>query len=126
MKRRIVLVYALGSLSGLMMSMLSWLLGYGELFGGFGLRWVPGVYQNMVWGGVFGMVFLLPADPRRWWWNGFIFGGLPAVAQLFWALPQTTDYGFAGLKLGWLTSLAVIAYYTVWGWITGLLLRTFD
>ena len=62
----------------------------------------PFNYRLMVWGGFFGILFLLPFARKMVWWHwGLIVGGIAGSASLFVMFP--IKYGmdmFAGMPLG--------------------------
>lgn len=128
MRRRLALVYTAGTAGGLVNSLVVWLFGLLGITTALGVAITPDLtaqwlYPRLVWGGLWGLVFMLPVVERRWWYTGFILSLLPTAAQLFWFFPQHTPHGLAGLELGLLTPLFVLGFNAVWGWVTALTLR---
>lgn len=41
-------------------------------------------YKQVVWGGVWGLLFVIPAFKRQWWVRGPIVGALATAAALFY------------------------------------------
>jgi hypothetical protein len=69
----------------------------------------------VVWGGLWGLLFLLPVMQRRnILLRGMLFSLAPTLAQLFYFFPQS-QRGVMGLSLGQLTPLVVALAGVVWG-----------
>lgn len=81
---------------------------------------LPYLYQRITWGGLWGLLFLIPLL-RGWlhWQRGLIFAAAPAAASLFYFLPAEGN-GMLGLKMGPLWPVIVIAFALLWGYLTGL------
>lgn len=82
------------------------------------LAWL---YQRMVWGGLWGLLFLVPLLPR-WpqWRRGLLLGLAPAAASLFYFLPFQDGHGMLGLRLGAGMLVLVIPFGMLWGVLAGL------
>ena len=126
--RKIGLVFAAGVLGGLLNSLAVW--GAGEL----GITAVAGVkiapkltpaflYPRLVWGGIWGILFLLPMMQTRIWSRGFIYSLGPTLVQLFVVFPMKAKKGAMGLELGMLTPLFVVIFNAIWGWTAAIWLR---
>lgn len=74
------------------------------------------LYPRIVWGGLWGLFFLLPFRPTPSYLRGAIFSLAPTFFQLFIVFPYFAHKGMAGLALGTLTPLVVLALNLVWGW----------
>ncbi len=80
-------------------------------------------YQRFSWGGLWGLLFLLPLMPKSaQWLRGLALGVIPALASLFFFLPFSNDKGFLGLDLGLMMPVVVLFFGLVWGVIAGKLL----
>jgi hypothetical protein len=129
--RKISLYFAAGSLGGLVNSIALWLCGiYGinaALQVNIHPRLTPGwLYPRVVWGGLWGLIFLLPLVKSRFVLRGLILSLGPTVVQLFYIFPTVQHNGMLGLKLGMLTPVLVIIVNAVWGVAASLWLRLLD
>ena len=116
---------AAGALGGMVQGVILWLFGQLGLFIVVRLPLVPPLdppflYQRMVWGGIWGLFFLLPimghwSHLRRGW----LMGLLPAAGSLFYFLPIKDGHGVMGLNLGGAMPFVVIFFGWVWGWLAG-------
>ena len=126
--RKISFYFAAGSLGGVVNSIALW------LFGAYGIntalqvaihpRLTPGwLYPRIVWGGIWGALFVLPLFSRSWLRQGLIFSLGPSAVQLLVVFPSQTPHGLFGLGLGQLTPLVVLAVNAVWGLTASFWLR---
>ena len=76
------------------------------------------LYPRLVWGGLWGFLFLIPL--ARWSFpvRGLFFSLGPTLAQLFVVFPHAQK-GVLGLQLGSLTPLLVVFYNAIWGYGAG-------
>lgn len=125
---RLLLFFAAGCLGALANSITVW------LFGGFGITQSLGVaiappltpawlYPRIVWGGLWGLLFILPFLKARPILKGTLLSLFPTAVQLFIVFPLKAGKGMAGLDLGLLTPLFVVFFNWVWGIITALTIR---
>jgi len=129
--RKISLYFAAGSLGGLVNSIALWLFGlYGinaALQVAIQPRLTPGwLYPRIVWGGLWGLIFLLPLVKSRFVLRGLILSLGPTLVQLFYIFPTMQHKGMLGLKLGMLTPVLVILVNAIWGVAAALWLRLLD
>ncbi len=118
--RRLSLVFAAGSVGGLANSAAVWAcgrLGFAEAAGvkmapAFTAAWL---YPRVVWGGIWGVLFLLPFLRKGPFLRALVFSLSPTAVQLFVIFPMRDNKGMMGLDLGTLTPLFVIGYNAVWG-----------
>lgn len=126
--RSLSLCFAAGAVGALANSVVSWLFGQLGIPHAVGASlapaWTPPwLYQRLVWGGLWGLLFALPLGAgvlRR----GLLVGLAPALFQLFVVFPSWTGKGVAGLALGAATPVFVLFYDAVWGvaaswWLKG-------
>jgi hypothetical protein len=128
--RNLSLVFAAGCWGGLLNGLAFWLFGVLGIPTALGIHSTPPaltaafLYPRLVWGGLWGFLFLLPCG-RRWSsparWLFFSLG--PTLAQLFWVFPLKAHKGVLGLQLGYLTPVTVMFYNAVWGLGAGLWLK---
>lgn len=118
--RRIAIVFSAGSLGGLTNSLVVWLFGFLGITTAFGVDITPALnpvwlYPRVVWGGLWGFVFLLPILRGSFVARGFVFSIAPTLVQLFVVFPLKAQKGMMGLDLGTFTPLFVIVFNAVWG-----------
>lgn len=126
MLNRIGMAFAAGSGGGLATVLTLWLFGALGITGAFGVALAPAltppfIYNMMVWGGIFGFLFLLPVLTGSIVLRGLIFGLAPSIVQCLIVFPVKMDAGMLGLKLGALTWLFVLIFNSVWGIVTAWL-----
>ncbi len=91
-----------------------------QLSGSSSLFWV---YPRIVWGGLWGCVFLLPVLASSIFMRSFVLCLIPTGVQLFVLYPFYEGKGFAGLSLGMLTPFVVLFFYWIWALTTSITLR---
>ena len=129
--RKSTVVFGAGCLGGLVNSLAVWLFGLYGITAAFGVKIAPQLsapwlYPRIVWGGVWGLVFLLPLMQRNFLTRGLIFSLGPTLVQLFIVFPMKANKGLMGLDLGFLTPLAVVIFNAVWGVTAAIWLRLTD
>ena len=80
------------------------------------------LYPRVVWGGLWGFLFLLPLR-GSWWLRGLLVSLAPSAFALLYVLPYLTGLGPFGLRLGALTPAFVLSANAVWGLAAAWLLR---
>lgn len=126
--RRLLIFFAAGCLGALANSIAVW------LFGDFGVTKTVGVsiapsltpawlYPRIVWGGIWGLLFILPMLQSKPLLKGTVLSLFPTAVQLFVVFPLKEKKGMAGLDLGLYTPLFVVFFNWVWGIVTALAIR---
>jgi len=118
--KKITVLFASGSLGGLTNSLVVWLFGSYGITKALGVTMAPAfsaqwLYPRIVWGGIWGALFLLPLYPNRILKRGLLLSLGPTIAQLFIVFPYDAKKGMMGVALGTLTPLFVIFFNAVWG-----------
>lgn len=118
--RSLSVCFAAGAAGGLANSVFLWAAGAFGLTSMVGVAiapaWTPPwLYQRLVWGGLWGFMFLLPFLEGSVFLRGLIYGMLPSVVQLTVIFPNVLGKSMWGLDLGALTPLLVVLANTVWG-----------
>ena len=126
--RTISLLFAAGALGGLFYGLVAWLLGDLGISRGLGVRMnpvltAPWIYQQVVWGGMWGMLFALPLS-MHWLARGLTLSLLPSFVQLFFIYPVILHQGPFGIRLGILTPVLVLLVNGVWGIVAAWWLQT--
>jgi hypothetical protein len=126
--KNISLAFVAGALGGLANSVCVWLGGAVGLTGALGVKIAPAfsatwLYPRLVWGGIWGWLFLLPLGGLSFPVRGLIFSLGPSLGQLLVVFPYQAHKGVLGLQLGLLTPAFVLLYNVVWGVAAGWWLR---
>lgn len=128
MLRNILLSYAAGSLGALVACLVLWLMGRHGINHALGVALAPGLslywlYPRLVWGGLWGLLFLLNWHNSRPLLKGLLIGLILACVQLLYVFPFVSHHGFLGLKLGLLTPVVIVLVCAVWGVVTAVVVR---
>ncbi|MFP4070616.1 MAG: hypothetical protein ACLFTB_01080 [Desulfovibrionales bacterium] len=118
--RSLSLVFAAGIFGGLVNGLVVWLFGKYGITGAFGVRMAPALtpgwlYPRLVWGGVWGLLFLLPLLRSRTIARGLVLSLGPTLVMLFIVFPYEMHQGMLGLRLGMLTPVFVLLFNAFWG-----------
>lgn len=126
--RNLLIFYGAGTVGALANSVLVWLCGHYGINQSLGVAIAPSLttywlYPRLVWGGMWGLLFLLPLSRGNLYWRGVVLSLVPSLAQLFIFFPYYSHQGIAGLELGVLTPLLVLFYNAVWGLCAAVAIR---
>lgn len=115
-----MIYFAAGCLGALANSLFLWLAGEYAITKALGVSIAPALtpawlYPRIVWGGLWGFLFLLPLKNTGLMLKGSILSLFPTAVQLFIVFPYQANKGMAGLELGLLTPLLVVVFNWVWG-----------
>jgi hypothetical protein len=126
--RNLSLVFVAGCWGALWNSLAVWLFGVLGIAPALGVHIAPALtpaflYPRLVWGGLWGLLFLLPMGRRSFPVRGLLFSLAPTLVQLCLVFPLMAHKGVMGLQLGVLTPLLVVFYNAVWGYAAGLWLN---
>jgi hypothetical protein len=118
--RRMSLAYAAGTVGGLFNGFAVWLFGYLDITAALGVKIAPALtadmlYPRLVWGGLWGFLFLLPFLKRSLLLRGIVYGILPSLVALFIVFPIKVPNGMLGLPLGTVTPVFVLLVNIIWG-----------
>jgi hypothetical protein len=118
---RLSICFAGGCVGGLINGLAVWGAGEARLTTRLDVRLAPALtpewlYHRLVWGGLWGLIFLLPLLRRRSALvRGLVFSLVPTLAQLCYFFPYQAQRGWLGLQLGQLTPVFVLLFNAVWG-----------
>jgi hypothetical protein len=126
--KKIMIYFAAGCLGGLANSLAVWFFGTTGITGAAGVAMAPvltapWLYPRIVWGGLWGLLFLLPVGKNNLYGKGALLSLGPTAVQLFLIFPLKTQQGMAGLELGLLTPLFVLFFNWVWGVATAAAIK---
>jgi hypothetical protein len=129
--KRLSLVFAAGCIGGLLNSLTVWIFGELGITSAFGVKIAPQLsaawlYPRLIWGGIWGLLFLFPLMKSRFITRGLIFSLGPTIVQLFIVFPVKANKGIMGFDLGLLTPLFVFVFNAIWGLTAALWLRWVD
>lgn len=118
--RRLSDVFSAGSLGGLANSLVVWIFGAVGITGAAGVKIAPvltagWLYPRIVWGGIWGVLFLLPFLRQSCILRPLLYSLVPSAVQLFVVFPLKAHKGLMGLELGAMTPLFVLFFNAVWG-----------
>jgi hypothetical protein len=122
--KNLSLVFMAGLWGGLLNCLVVWLFGWLKIAPALGVHIAPPLttallYPKLVWGGLWGLLFLVPLGRLSMPVRGLLFSLGPTLAQLFWVFPFKGHQGVLGLHLGALTPVFVLFYNAVWGVAAG-------
>jgi hypothetical protein len=105
-----------------------WLAGSQGITAHFGVSMAPALtpafmYHRVVWGGIWGLIFILPFFKSSVLLRGLIFSLAPTAVQFWVVFPMILGKGALGLDLGVMTPVFVVLLNALWGWTAALWLR---
>lgn len=83
------------------------------------------LYDHVVWGGIWGLLFLIPLRRLSYYWRGVLFSLGQTALQLFFIFPKMGQ-DLLGLKLGATTPFLVLFFGVLWGLAAGLWLKLME
>ncbi len=131
---QISFAFSAGAAGGLANAITVWLFGALGITAAAGVQIAPALtppflYQRIVWGGIWGMLLLIPLFLKTGALRVAALCIPPTLVQLFVVFPFILHRGMMGLELGAATPLFVILFNLVWAvkaWYWYALLRTND
>jgi hypothetical protein len=126
--RKLLIFFTAGCLGGLANSIAVWLFGYLGITSSLGVSMAPSLspswlYPRIVWGGIWGLLFILPVLQSKLLLKGAILSLLPTAVQLFVVFPLKANKGMAGIDLGLYTPLFVLFFNWLWGFVSALTIK---
>ena len=121
----LMILFSSGCAGGIINSLVVWFFGAKGITAALGVRIAPDLtpnwlYPRIVWGGIWGFLFLLPFLRKSLFLRGFLFSLGPTIVQLFVVFPAKASSGMMGLGLGNLTPFFVLFFNAVWGVSTAI------
>jgi hypothetical protein len=126
--KKLLVYFGAGCLGALANSIAVWLFGYFHITSSFGVSIAPlltpgWLYPRIVWGGIWGLLFILPMLQSKLLLKGTVLSLFPTAVQLLVVFPLKAHKGIAGLDLGLFTPLFVLFFNWVWGIVTALAIK---
>lgn len=126
--KKLLVFFAAGCLGAVVNSLTVWLAGDLGITSSFGVAIAPALtkgylYPRIVWGGLWGLLFVLPMLQSRLFWKGTVLSLFPTAVQLFVLFPLQAHKGIGGIDLGLYTPLFVLFFNWIWGVATGLTIK---
>lgn len=114
------LVFAAGVFGALLNSVAAWLFGMLGITGALGVKMAlpltpAWLYPRLVWGGLWGFLFLLPVLRDSPVLRGLLWSIGPTLVQLLVVFPLKAHKGMFGLDLGAMTPVLVVILNAIWG-----------
>ncbi len=123
MIRGLTLLFASGTFGGFLEAVSFWFfgkIGINALMGMPAPGWNPAmIYRPVVWGGIWGLIFVIPFLGNKIVWRGIILSIAPTLAAWFVFIPARTP-GFHG-TLSMLSLIIILN--AIWGIATGFWLN---
>jgi hypothetical protein len=121
--RDLSLGFSAGCLGGIANSLAAWWLGAAGIPASLGVKMAPALtktwlYPRIVWGGIWGVVLLLPVIKRSYALRGLFLSILPTAVTLFVVFPSEGK-GMMGMQLGPLAPLFPLVLNGIWGAVAG-------
>ncbi len=118
--RQLSLTYAAGTVGAIFNSLAIWFCGVVGITAALGVHIAPALtkdflYPRLVWGGLWGFLFLIPFFRNSPVLRGIVYSIPPTLVQLFVVFPHYLGKGSMGLGLGRLTPLLVVIFNIIWG-----------
>jgi phage shock protein PspC (stress-responsive transcriptional regulator) len=125
--RDVSLTFVAGVVGGLANSLALWLCGALGVTRFFGVALAPAftgpwLYPRLVWGGIWGWLFLLPTPKLTYPTRGLFLSLGPTLVQLLVVFPELGK-GLLGLQLGYLTPAFVVIFNAIWGLVAAVWLK---
>ena len=126
--KKICIYFSAGCMGALANSLAVWLFGYLGITSFFGVSIAPTIspnwlYPRIVWGGIWGVLFILPMLKSKLLLKGALLSLFPTAVQLFVVFPFKAHKGLLGIELGLFTPLFVLFFNWVWGFISALTIK---
>lgn len=126
--KKLLIFFGAGCIGALANSLAVWQFGQLGITSAFGVSIAPSLtpgwlYPRIVWGGLWGLLFILPLLQSRLFLKGAVLSLFPTFVQLFVVFPFMANKGLAGLELGLLTPIFVLFFNWVWGVVAALTIK---
>ena len=126
--KKLLICFAAGCLGALANSLTVWAFGEYGINKQLGVAMAPALttawlYPRIVWGGIWGFLFVLPFLNTRLITKGALISLFPTLLQLFVIFPLQAKKGYFGFELGNYTPVLVTFFNLIWGVVTALSIK---
>ena len=126
--KKLLICFAAGCLGALANSLTAWAFGEYGINKQIGVAMAPALttawlYPRIVWGGIWGFLFVLPFMNTRLITKGALISLFPTLVQFFVIFPLQAKKGYFGLELGLYTPVLVTFFNLVWGVVAALAIK---
>ena len=126
--RKLMICFAAGCAGALINSLAVWVFGKYGIMDFFSVAMTPKltpewIYPRIVWGGLWGFLFLLPIWNAQPLAKGAFLSIFPTIGQLLVVFPIQAKKGYLGIELGLLTPIFVIILNLIWGWVAAFSIK---
>jgi hypothetical protein len=126
--KKLLICFAAGCLGALVNSLTVWAFGEYGITKQFGVAIAPALklswlYPRIVWGGLWGLVFVFPFLNSRLITKGALISIFPTLVQLLVVFPLKAGKGYFGMDLGMYTPVFVVFFNLIWGIVTALAIK---
>ncbi|MCU0599361.1 MAG: hypothetical protein MUE70_08920 [Desulfobacterales bacterium] len=127
--KKLLICFAAGCLGALVNSVAVWAGGEYGIARQFNVAISPALtpawlYPRIVWGGIWGLLFVVPWLNSKPITKGAILSLFPTLVQLLVVFPIQAKKGYFGLMLGAYTPIFVVVYNLIWGLATSLAIES--
>jgi len=127
--RKLLICFAAGCLGGLINSVAVWAGREYGIARQFNVAISPvltpaWLYPRIVWGGIWGLLFVMPWLNSKPMTKGAILSLFPTLFQLLVVFPIYAKKGNFGLMLGAYTPIFVVVYNLIWGLAASLAIES--
>ena len=126
--KKLLICFAAGCLGALANSLTVWAFGEYGINKQLEVAMAPALttawlYPRIVWGGIWGFLFVLPFMNTRLITKGALISVFPTLVQFFVIFPLQAKKGYFGLELGLYTPVLVTFFNLVWGLVAALAIK---
>jgi len=126
--KKILICFAAGCLGALANSLAVWAFGDYGITKHFGVAIAPALkpawlYTRIVWGGLWGLVFVLPFLNSKLITKGAVISIFPTLVQLLVVFPLQAGKGYFGMDLGMYTPAFVVFFNLIWGVVAAIAIK---
>jgi len=128
MLKKLPVVFSSGAFGGFIEVLTYYIFSLTGIVAIFGMPAAPGwkpemVYRPVVWGGLWGIVFLIPFLDELYILKGIVLSILPTLAAWFIFIPGKMP---VNMRPGLMALLLIVIQNAIWGIVTVLMIKYFE